>query len=229
MTRTLTTAGIAAAGLLAIVATATPALAYQNGSGTCTGTGPTATGTGPAASSGFGPGMGAGMGRGQGMGAGMGQASRVGANQYTSLPSGTLTTAQETALIGMADEEKLAHDLYVALAARYPALTQFARIAQSETQHLTTMRLMLDRYDLADPTAGLPAGDFASDAFDALYDSLLAGATTSTAALAAGVAVEKADIADLDAARAGLDAPDLAQAYANLRAASEHHLTAFSR
>ena len=54
----------------------------------------------------------------------------------------------------MAEEEKLAHDVYVALAARYPDLMQFARIQRSETMHLTAVRTLLTRYGIADPTTG---------------------------------------------------------------------------
>jgi hypothetical protein len=140
---------------------------------------------------------------------------------------GTLTADQRTALVGMADEEKMAHDLYVALGATYPADTQFARIAQSETMHLTAVRTLLTRHGISDPTADLPAGRFATARIQSLYDGLLAGATTSSAALAAGVTVERTDIADLDAATAGVTAPDVLSVYAHLRMGSQHHLAAF--
>ena len=50
---------------------------------------------------------------------------------------------------------------------------------------------------------------------------------TSAKALAAGIAVEKADIADLKAAMTGLTAPDVQQVYTNLLRGSERHLVAF--
>ena len=51
----------------------------------------------------------------------------------------------------MAEEEKLAHDLYTAFAARYDVRV-FQRIAAAETRHLTVVRTLLDRYDsLAKP------------------------------------------------------------------------------
>ena len=90
---------------------------------------------------------------------------------------GTLTAAQRTELAAMAEEEKVAHDLYVALAAKYPAAPQFANIAKAELQHLTAVRTVMTRYGIADPTAGFADGKFKSAAFQTLYNDLLAGAT----------------------------------------------------
>jgi hypothetical protein len=162
------------------------------------------------------PGM---MGNGGGM---MGNGSNL-----ANLPSGTLTSTQKTALAAMAEEEKLAHDVYAALGAKYPDVWQFGRIVNSETMHQSVLRALMTRYGIADPTAGLTAGQFAGARFQAMYDDLVSGATTSAQALAAGVTVEKADIADLTSALNGLTAPDVTQVYTNLRNASQHHLAAF--
>lgn len=166
--------------------------------------------------------------RGQGRGQrGQGQ-KRQGTPGTTTAPQGTLTAAQRAELAAMAEEEKVAHDLYLALAATYPAVTQFARIATSEARHLAAVQSLLARYGVADPTAGKDAGEFASAQMQALYDGLLAGATTSAQALAAGVTVEKADIADLREALSGLTAPDVTAVYTNLLRGSQQHLAAFS-
>ncbi|MBI1375869.1 MAG: DUF2202 domain-containing protein [Frankiales bacterium] len=182
--------------------------------------GPGAAGT--ASGGAYGMRGGNGNGYGYGMGGGMG----VAASGVTA-PSGELTAEQRTTLASMAEEEKLAHDLYVALAARYPELRQFPMIAVAETRHLELVRTVLERYGIDDPTSGLAEGAFASAGFQSTYDRLLAGATTADAALAAGVTVEKADIGDLQSATAGLTAPDVLQVYAALLAGSQHHLAAF--
>jgi hypothetical protein len=225
-----TALGIFAAGVTALAIAATPAIAATAsgmgsgpGTGTCTATGQPAPGQ--HGMNGF-PGRG---GRGQGMGLGNRGPGMGTAGQGVTAPMGTLTTAQKTELAAMAEEEKVAHDLYVALGTRYPELRQFANIAKAELQHLTAVRTLMDRYAIADPTAGYFAGEFKTTAFQTLYDDLLAGATDSTKALAAGVAVEKADIADLKAATTGMTAPDVLQVYGNLLAGSERHLVAFSR
>lgn len=140
---------------------------------------------------------------------------------------GTLTATQKATLAGMAEEEKLAHDLYTAFAARYDVRV-FERIAAAETQHLTAVRTVLDRYDVTDPTAGKPAGEFTDPAVQANYDRLLKqGEDSLTGALKAGRTVETDDIAALTKALSGLTAPDTRQVYTNLLAASERHLTAF--
>lgn len=217
-----TATGIALATLAALAVATGTAAAYNGGTGTCTGT---PVGQGPMAQAGTAQGQGFGQGMGRGMGQGMGQ--RGAGLNLAALPSGTLTSTQRDELASMAEEEKLAHDVYVALAADYPALMQFDRIATAETQHLTTIRLMLDKYDIADPTEGLDAGEFASDRFNVLYDDLLDGVNSTADALAVGVTIEKADIADLTDALSGLTAPDVTQVYTHLRTASEHHLAAF--
>jgi hypothetical protein len=140
-----------------------------------------------------------------------------------------LTEQQKTTLTAMAQEEKLAHDLYTAFAAKYDAVV-FDRIAASETQHLTAVRTLLDRYGLADPTVGKAAGQFSDPAVQATYDRLLAqGQASEAAALQVGQTVEKTDIDDLRAAQDGLTAADVRQVYEHLLAASQHHLTAFQR
>ena len=75
----------------------------------------------------------------------------------------------------MAEEEKVARDLYLAFAARYPSPV-WDRIAAAEATHLTAIRTLLARYGIADPTAGRAAGSFASSAAQAMYARLLARA-----------------------------------------------------
>ena len=159
------------------------------------------------------------MGNGNGM---MGRGQNL-----ASLPTGTLTATEMTTLASMAEEEKLAHDVYLALGAKFPEVWQFGRIVNSETMHQRALRTLMTRYGIADPTAGLAAGQFTSVRFQTMYDDLISTATTSAKALEAGVAVEKADIADLTSALSGLTAPDVSQVYTNLRNASQHHLAAF--
>lgn len=213
-----TALGILAAGVTALALAAAPALAATAsgmgnngpGNGTC-------TATGSQSMNGFGS---KGMGnRGQGMG-------NRGQGGITA-PMGTLTTAQRAEVAAMAEEEKVAHDLYVALAATYPELRQFANIAKAELQHLAAVRALMDRYGIADPTSDYAAGKFKSPAFQTMYTQLLAGATDAAKALAAGATVEAADIADLKAAISGLAAPDVRQVYGNLLRGSQRHLVAF--
>lgn len=198
MRRSLTITGVIAAGLTALAVAATPALAAGV----------------PA--------------DGRGAPPGSGRASSSMALQGLALPAtGALTFDQKVALASMVEEEKLAGDVYVALAARFPTDVQFARIASAESQHVSALRTLLARYSLTDPTIGQPVGEFSTSAFRDLYTRLVAQATTAANALDVGVAVEKLDIADLTAAMDGVTAPDVLQTYANLRDASQQHLSAF--
>ncbi len=143
------------------------------------------------------------------------------------LEKGTLTDTQKTTLASMAEEEKLAHDVYVTLAEKYPDVTQFTRVSRSETRHLEAVRALLAKYSIPDPTAGLKEDEFATARFTNLYTQLVGSATTPEEALQAGVAVEKTDIADLQKAQEGLSAPDVSAVYEKLETASSHHLKAF--
>ncbi|HEX3003912.1 MAG TPA: DUF2202 domain-containing protein, partial [Angustibacter sp.] len=143
--------------------------------------------------------------------------------------SGTLTTAQKSELAAMAEEEKLAHDVYTALGER-TGDARFARIAASEQQHLTMVRVLLTRYGVTDPTQGRDAGEFATAATTKAYSAFVSqGSASLEAALGVGRTIESTDIADLKQAVKGLDAPDVSTVYDRLTTASSHHLAAFSR
>lgn len=178
---------------------------------------------------GLGDGVADGTGTGNGPGMrGEGKAGQGMGTGLTDVASGTVTDEQKATLTAMAAEETLAHDLYVAFAEKYEDSTVFSRIARSETKHLEAVRTLLERYDITDPTVGLEAGTFPTDATQKLYDTLLAqGSVSLDGAMEAARTVEKTDIADLTAAAEGVTAPDLLKVYENLLNASQHHLTAF--
>lgn len=223
--RTRTAIGTAVAttaigGLLftsAAVAVAYDGNQIRNTSTTGVSTRPGAVGTGTCM------GNSAGLARGSGMGSGMRNGTGMGV-----LPaSGTLTTQQKTTLAAMAEEEKLAHDVYLALAADTGDL-RFTRIATAEQRHLNAVRTLMLRYGVTDPTAGKAAGEFASSSVAQQYSELVAQGTTSlAAALEVGRSIEQADIADLRAASQNLKAADVTAVYAHLSAASAQHLRVF--
>jgi hypothetical protein len=180
---------------------------------------------------GAGPGYGRVNGQGRnGQGAGMqSRGARMGAGMGAGLinvPSGTLTATQKAKLAAMAEEEKLAHDLYVVFGDKYG--TPFSRITNAETRHLAEVRIVLKRYAITDPTAGKAAGTFATASTQQLYNKLLAQGTASVdGANTAARTVESTDITDLKAAATGVTAPDVTQVYKNLLSASQRHLVAF--
>jgi hypothetical protein len=132
-------------------------------------------------------------------------------------------------MVFMAEEEKMAGDLYEAFYEMY-GVRVFTNIASSEDRHADAVRELLEAYDLNDPTVGMAAGEFTLPEVQAMYDDLLAqGSESVEAALAVGVTVEEVDIADLQEAVEGLQAPRAVAVYQNLLAGSENHLQAFSR
>ncbi len=139
-----------------------------------------------------------------------------------------LTPAETSDLQYMREEEKLARDVYTVLAKRWSEATVFARIAESEQRHMDAVKVVLDRYGVADPAAGAKPGEFTNAGLQTLYDELVAeGSKSVAAALAVGVTIEQVDIADLEDALAVTSNADLERLYGNLLRASTNHLQAF--
>ncbi len=144
-----------------------------------------------------------------------------------SAATGTLTATQKSALVSLASEEKLAHDVYTRLAQKFPTLRQFAMISNSEAKHMSTMDALLARYGLTDPSKGLAVGVFATADRQQQYQDLVAKAVDTTSALGVGVAIEKLDIADIASITSSVTAPDVLQVLSMLDRASDMHLSAF--
>lgn len=196
------------------------------------GNGTPGQGHGMARGGGPGPGMGNGMGPGMaggGMGPGGGQRGEGGCLlDEDGTAQGTLTQAQEADLLAQVEHEKVARDVYRAFFDSTGDY-RFDRVAASEQHHLDALRMLVDRYDLSDPTKGLAEGEFGTDAFQEEYDAYLEQGKDLDGALAAAQQIETDDIADLKGSAKGLDAPDVERVYEQQVVASEHHLAAFSR
>jgi hypothetical protein len=143
--------------------------------------------------------------------------------------SGTLTADEIAGLQFMREEEKLAHDVYVTFYQQY-GLTIFNNIASSEATHMAAIKMLLDRYGIADPAAGQPIGVFTNPDLQALYNQLIAqGNQSLAAAVQVGVTIEEVDIRDLQTRLAGTTHADIKQVYTNLMNGSYNHLRAFTR
>jgi hypothetical protein len=145
----------------------------------------------------------------------------------SSIPGQTLDSTEAAGIAYMREEEKLAHDVYATLHAKW-GVRIFRNISQSEERHFDTLKLLLDRYELPDPAANKPIGLFQNEGLQELFNSLIAeGESSLTAALKVGAGIEELDIRDLEKAAAATDNNDLKIVYQNLRLASENHLRAF--
>jgi hypothetical protein len=142
------------------------------------------------------------------------------------IPASDLISEEAAALIFMREEEKLARDVYTALYGIWGQPT-FTNIAASEQAHMDEVKLLLDRYNLADPA--LEPGSFTDPNLQALYDQLLAQGSISLAeALKVGAAIEEIDILDLQERLAQTDNADIQQVFNNLMMGSENHLRSFT-
>ncbi len=129
----------------------------------------------------------------------------------------------------MREEERLAGDVYLAIAKLYPDTTAFSRIAGAEQRHFDSVGKILTRYGLPDPSAGRAAGSYADDGLTELYDQLMAQAKVSVnEAYKVGVVVEETDIADLETDLTGNLPADVEAVWTNLLAGSNNHLAAFT-
>lgn len=139
-------------------------------------------------------------------------------------------SAEEIAgLYYMREEEKLAHDVYLALFDRWDAQV-FDNIAQSETQHTEAVRSLILAHGLEDPAATTAPGVFVNADLQALYNQLVdMGQRSLVDALKVGCLVEETDIRDIEERKAQvIDESDIVQVYDNLLCGSRNHLRAFN-
>jgi hypothetical protein len=128
------------------------------------------------------------------------------------------------------EEERMARDLYRLLSRHHDTYRPFGMIAASEQRHFDAVGVLLERYGVADPSTGLPAGTYADPTLQRLYDQLrTAGLRSLHEAYQVGVTVEKRDIADLTASLGDLGQADVRAVLTRLRHGSQHHLAAFQR
>jgi hypothetical protein len=140
-------------------------------------------------------------------------------------PTSELSKVEREDLLYMAEEEKLAGDVYSSLKEMWN-LRVFSNIIQAERTHEAAVKTLLTRYSLPDPT--LEAGKFTNETLQKLHDDLVSqGRSTEEQALMVGAAVEEIDIKDLEERMSRTDRADIQLVYANLKRGSENHLRAF--
>jgi hypothetical protein len=152
--------------------------------------------------------------------------TQVQAQIPTSPATVTLTDTEIAGLVWMLEEEKLAHDVYVSLYDLWGVRT-FDNISRSETQHVTAVQSLLERYNIAAASLG-SVGVFNDPTLQTLYDDLIArGQTSLEEALRVGAFIEEIDIKDLNMRSAQTDNVDILTVYDNLNQGSRNHLRAF--
>ncbi len=148
----------------------------------------------------------------------------------TAAPSATADSAVASALSFSREEERMARDLYAALADKYDGARPFSMITNSEDRHFDAVGTLIERYDVADPAAGKAAGKFTVPAIQKLYDGWLAeGSTSLEDAYRVGVELEQRDIADLNKSIAADLPADVDTVFGQLLKGSQNHLAAYQR
>ena len=166
----------------------------------------------------------------------------------------SLDAAEEVHLLFMRAEEKLAHDIYLALGEEFPDYAVFSNIVASETKHVESMLDKIEQFGLTDPNILDGPGEFSAANFGAYftenYTALTAVDVAESPLLQAlknGALVEELDMHDIiycpevivetvadipDEYGCGMeytDAKSLIRSYGNLLDGSESHLRAFVR
>lgn len=132
-------------------------------------------------------------------------------------------------VLQLAEEEKLAHDLYAYFAQKWNHPV-FEHIQQAETRHLMHFRQRMAQAQLTDPTQNLTGGKFSNEALQKEFERFKAlGEQSLEAALKVGLEIEEMDIHDLTQWRQQATLPADQQLADRLIQASAHHLQAFHR
>ena len=157
--------------------------------------------------------------------------SVLGAPFYPNAYSATLplSAEEETDLLYMREEEKLARDTYLTLYELWD-LTIFSNISSSEQKHMDALLKLLKKYKLPDPAADTEIGEFTNNALQTLYNTLIAmGKQSSLDALKVGGIIEETDMRDINAAIERSQKEDVDAVYESLLCGSRNHLRSFAQ
>ncbi|MBN2132295.1 MAG: DUF2202 domain-containing protein [Sedimentisphaerales bacterium] len=140
-----------------------------------------------------------------------------------------LSEAEIADVLFMREEEKLARDVYLALAELWDCPI-FTNIAVAEQRHMDALGLLIVKHDLDDSIVDDTRGVFATPEFANLYAAYIeTGSASLLDALSVGLEIEELDIEDLEQALETVQASDVQWVFENLLRGSYNHLRAFSR
>ena len=139
------------------------------------------------------------------------------------------TAAQRAQLQYLVEEEKLARDVYLYLAANVTS-SKFANIARAEQVHMDEVGAILKTYKFTNPTSGRARGVFVNKTLQSLYTNLTAkGSTDIWAAYQVGIDIENLDISDIQNDLKIVMPTDMKLMLNRLLNGSISHLAAFTR
>jgi hypothetical protein len=114
-----------------------------------------------------------------------------------------LDVNEQTHLVFMREEEKLARDVYLTLGTMYPDSVIFGKIDDSEQKHLAAVKTMLEKYGVEDPNTNDNIGAFTGEDygwyFTEKFNLLVERASISELeALYVGAFIEELDMMDIN-------------------------------
>ncbi|MGH0053835.1 MAG: DUF2202 domain-containing protein [Sphaerochaetaceae bacterium] len=143
------------------------------------------------------------------------------------LPSQEIEKVTIDGLFYMAEEEKLARDVYLTLYEIWGNRV-FFNIASAEQQHMNAIAAVMEDKSLENPTFVSEIGVFNDEEIAKLYESLVEqGSTSLTAAFLVGAIIEDLDIYDLQRSIETTDDAAEIRVYNNLLRGSENHMRSF--
>ena len=150
-------------------------------------------------------------------------------DQYIgSFPYEEISDVEETSLLHMREEEKLARDVYDYLYEIW-GMRIFNNISSAEQSHMSSLATILQKYNIPDPVLNDDRGSFSDEGMKELYTKLTAMGSNSLAdALLVGATIEDLDIFDLQNALLKTDNMDILFIFGNLKKGSENHIRAFT-
>ncbi|HOY95328.1 MAG TPA: DUF2202 domain-containing protein, partial [Catalimonadaceae bacterium] len=147
--------------------------------------------------------------------------------QINAYPKEPLSADETASLLMMREEEKLAHDVYMALGNKW-GTNIYSNIASSEQSHTNAVLTLIQKYNLTDPVGSNPAGVFRDSTLQTLYNQLVAkGSLTALDGFKIGATIEDLDIYDLNNWSSKTDNQDIRFVYQNLTKGSRNHLRSF--
>jgi hypothetical protein len=186
------------------------------------------------------------------MAAGRGTAGGNRSVEQIQTTAAVLDFNEETHLVFMREEEKLARDVYISLGLRYPDSVVFGKIDDSEQRHTDAVKQALESYGVADPNTNDNTGVFTGAEYGAYFTEKYAfllnrAAASELDALYVGAFIEELDMHDIRhcpgvivAQDNGVDSesqcggdytdqPDIITLYGALLEGSESHLRGYVR
>ncbi|WP_022852115.1 DUF2202 domain-containing protein [Limisalsivibrio acetivorans] len=136
---------------------------------------------------------------------------------------------EQSDLITMLNEEKLARDVYAALY-ESTGLRPFYMISMSEQRHMYAVKSLLDKYDIVTTVYDMEPGQFSDETIANLYTKLVEkGQESAEEAVKVGGYIEELDIKDLRDSIEATNKEGIKAVYERLLAGSYNHLKAFAR